>query len=243
MKGMIFAAGIGSRLKPLTDSVPKALVKIGDKTLLELVIQKFIQNGINEIIINTHHFARQIEDFLENRNYFNTRITLSHEPVLLDTGGGLKKAAHFFDDGRPFIVHNVDILSDVDLNLLIKTHTTHNPLATIAVSRRETSRYFLFDRELRLQGWRNEKNGQEIVFVEDKLNLQKLAFSGIHCISPEFFKFFPDTEKFSIIDTYLQAIKKGGAIQGWIPPNKFWIDVGKPEQLSRANELIPLPGY
>ncbi|MBN1462488.1 MAG: nucleotidyltransferase family protein, partial [Paludibacteraceae bacterium] len=161
MKAMLFAAGLGTRLKPLTDTMPKAMVPIAGKPLLEHVIKKLIAAGFNEIIINVHHFSEQIVSFLKANNNFGVRIELSDESdLLLETGGGIKKAAAFFDDGMPFLVHNVDILSDVDLCALYNSHVQQNAMASLLVSKRATSRYLLFNAENNLQGWINEKTGE-----------------------------------------------------------------------------------
>jgi len=190
MKAMIFAAGLGTRLKPLTDSIPKALVLITGKPLLEHIILKLKNSGFDEIIVNVHHFPDQIINFLKEKNNFGIRIEVSDErELLLDTGGGIKKVESFFDDGKPFLVHNVDILSNIDLEVLYNNHSQTNPLATLVVSHRNTFRYLIFDDELKLKGWINEKTGEtkpiEFIYLE-KYN--KLAFSGIQVLSNEVFK-------------------------------------------------------
>ena len=178
MKALIFAAGLGTRLKPLTDTMPKALVPIDGKPLLEHVILKLKAAGFNQIIVNVHHFPDQIIDFLKSKNNFDLRIEVSDErDKLLDTGGGVKKAKWFFDDGKPFLVHNVDILSNIDLQSLYQQHLETSPLATLVVSEHDTFRYFLFDKEARLKGWINEKTGE--VRPENLTNTElfnKLAF-------------------------------------------------------------------
>src|SRR5690606_32019928 len=154
MKAMIFAAGMGTRLKPLTDTIPKALVPVGGKPLLQHIIEKLKRFGFNEIIINIHHFGQQIIDFVQENNSFDIRIEFSDErEQLLDTGGGIKKAAWFFDDNKPFLVHNVDILSNIDLQELYHFHLKNNTIATLLCSIRQTSRYLLFDTDNHLRGW------------------------------------------------------------------------------------------
>lgn len=238
---MIFAAGLGTRLKPLTDTMPKALVPVGGKPLLQHTLEKLKLSGFDEIIINVHHFAEQIIDFVEQKNHFGIRIVFSDErEMLLDTGGGIKKASWFFDDDQPFLVHNVDILSNIDLHDLYAFHLkTHSP-ATLVCSRRQTSRYLLFDGENHLKGWINEKTGEvksPFPNFDPKVH-QKLAFSGIHMLQPVVFHYmknFPD--QFSIIDFYL-SICNGDAPSCLIPKNLQLIDVGKPDSLSEAEKMF-----
>ena len=161
MKAMIFAAGTGSRLKRLTAHTPKALIPIGGKPMLEHVILKLKSSGFDQIVINIHHLGNQIVDFLEANNNFGVRIEISDESdYLLDTGGGIKKATSLLCGNEPFLIHNVDILSNVDLKKLYDTHVQTNPLATLLVSQRNTSRYLLFNKENRLCGWRNHETGE-----------------------------------------------------------------------------------
>jgi NDP-sugar pyrophosphorylase family protein len=240
MKALIFAAGLGTRLKPLTDTMPKALVPIDGKPLLEHVILKLKAAGFNQIIINVHHFPDQIIEFLKSKNNFDLRIEISDErDKLLDTGGGVKKAKWFFDDGKPFLVHNVDILSNIDLQSLYQQHLETSPLATLVVSERDTFRYFLFDKEARLKGWINEKTGE--VRPENLTNTElfnKLAFSGIQVLSPEVFKLmdhFPDY--FSIVDFYLQNAAQQ-QIKAYVPQALKMIDVGKLNVLTDAEQFV-----
>lgn len=240
MKALIFAAGLGTRLKPLTDTMPKALVPIDGKPLLEHVILKLKAAGFNQIIVNVHHFPDQIIEFLKSKNNFDLRIEISDErDKLLDTGGGVKKAKWFFDDGKPFLVHNVDILSNIDLQSLYQQHLETSPLATLVVSERDTFRYFLFDKEARLKGWINEKTGE--VRPDHLANTQlfnKLAFSGIQVLSPEVFKLmdhFPDY--FSIVDFYLQNAAQQ-QIKAYVPHALKMIDVGKLNVLTEAEQFV-----
>lgn len=240
MKALIFAAGLGTRLKPLTDTMPKALVPIDGKPLLEHVILKLKAAGFNQIIVNVHHFPDQIIDFLKSKNNFDLRIEVSDErDKLLDTGGGVKKAKWFFDDGKPFLVHNVDILSNIDLQSLYQQHLETSPLATLVVSERDTFRYFLFDKEARLKGWINEKTGE--VRPENLTNTElfnKLAFSGIQVLSPEVFKLmdhFPD--HFSIVDFYLRNAAQQ-KIKAYVPHALKMIDVGKLNVLTEAEQFV-----
>jgi len=240
MKALIFAAGLGTRLKPLTDTMPKALVPIDGKPLLEHVILKLKAAGFNQIIVNVHHFPDQIIEFLKSKNNFDLRIEISNErDKLLDTGGGVKKAKWFFDDGKPFLVHNVDILSNIDLQSLYQQHLETSPLATLVVSERDTFRYFLFDKEARLKGWINEKTGE--VRPDHLANTQlfnKLAFSGIQVLSPEVFKLmdhFPDY--FSIVDFYLRNAAQQ-QIKAYVPQALEMIDVGKLNVLTDAEQFV-----
>ncbi|MDO5664893.1 MAG: nucleotidyltransferase family protein [Bacteroidia bacterium] len=241
MKAIIFAAGLGTRLKPITDTMPKAMVPIAGKPLLWHTIQKLKASSFDEIIINVHHFADQIIDYVKANNSFGIRIEFSDErEKLLDTGGGIKKASWFFDDNKPFLIHNVDILSNIDLRNLYEIHTQNNSIATLVVSERETSRYFLFNENNHLVGWINEKTG-EIKSPYSNLDssiYRKLAFSGIHIIHPQIFSYFnlfPD--KFSIVDFYLSICDKE-KIHGYIPKSLQLIDVGKITSITEAENFI-----
>ncbi|MBS1934739.1 MAG: NTP transferase domain-containing protein, partial [Bacteroidetes bacterium] len=212
MKAMIFAAGLGTRFKPWTDKHPKALAVINSKSLLQRNIQYLQQFGITDIIVNVHHFAEQVTQVLEKNNGWGSKITISDETTeLLETGGGLLKAKWFFDDGA-FVVINADILTDLDLGKMIAYHNTNKPVATLAVTDRKTSRYFLFDEEDKLCGWINTKTGEEKISRKKKGLIQK-AFSGIHIIDPGIFSLIKQQGKFSIVDTYLD-IEKTGTIKG-----------------------------
>lgn len=237
MKAMIFAAGHGTRLKPLTDSKPKALVEINKITLLEHTINKLIACGVSEIIINVHAFADQIIAFLNSKNRFNIRIEISDErDLLLETGGGLKKAAWFFNNNKPFIVHNVDILSDIDLNEMIQQHIASGSLATLAMEKRDTSRYFLLNQNFEICGWENSKAKVKIISKSGKIS-HKLAFSGIHIINPAIFDYFKDDNLFSITSKYLE-LSKMHKIMAYQPKNTYWFDVGKPDDLRKAEKFL-----
>lgn len=235
MKALIFAAGLGTRLRPLTQTTPKALVMLQGKPLLQWLVERLIRNGYNELIVNVHHFSEQVKTFLAEKNHFGIRIEISDESDrLLDTGGGLKKASWFFDDGEPFLVHNVDVLTDLDLKVFRERHIHSGALATLAAKERETSRYLLMDKNHRLSGWENVRTGEKIsVFPERKT--VRMAFSGIHMIHPEIFKQIQGTGMFSIIPEYLRlaATRK---IMIFPHPETAWLDVGKPEDLKRAEE-------
>ena len=237
MKAMIFAAGLGTRLRPFTNDRPKALVEVGGTPLLEITIYKLINSGVKELIINTHHFAEKIEKFLKSKNNFGIRIELSHEvETPLETGGGLKKAAWFFDDGKPFFVCNADILSSIDLKKMYQYHTENEVLATYAIQQRDTSRYMLHDTQLRLCGWMNTKT-KTVKVSRTVPEMQMYSFSGYHIINPKIFETAPAETYFSMIDWYL-SIANNHKILGYFHPDDIWCDIGKPETLLEAEKII-----
>lgn len=236
MRAMILAAGLGTRLMPLTADKPKALVEIGGKTLLEICISNLINYGFKDIVVNVHHFADQIIKFIEKLDV-KAKIDISDETNrLLDTGGALVHARKFLDFGEPFLVHNVDILSNIDLYTLYHTHLNSSALATLAVSKRESSRVFLFDNQMSLCGWRNMVTGKAII-TKPSQTLTAYAFSGIHVISPEIFNQLPNQGEFPIVDAYLK-LGKEFFIQGVDLSKYDVIDVGKPESLELASNFI-----
>jgi len=239
---MIFAAGLGTRLKPLTDNLPKALIPIAGKPLLEHVILKLKAAGFDEIIVNVHHFPEQIIYFLKQNNHFGIRIVVSDEREhLLDTGGGILKAAWFFDDDKPFLVHNVDILSDVNLNYLYLEHLRTNALATLVVSKRDTFRYLLFDDNMRMCGWINEKTGEtKPKSIVDSSGFNKLAFAGIQMLSPKVFDLMQGNKSiFPIMDFYLSNAQTQ-VINGFTPDNLRMLDVGKLNVLDEAEQFVKI---
>ena len=241
MKAMIFAAGLGTRLRPLTDHTPKALVSVAGKPMLERVILRLKEAGFNDITVNIHHFGEQIIEFLRANNDFGITIHLSDERnMLLDTGGGIKKARPFLDGNEPFLVHNADILSDINLAELYRHHRESNAEATLLVSQRQTSRYLLLDDANRLHGWINKSTGEvkPAGFDYRETKYRELAFGGIHIISPSLFHLMDDGQwdgKFSIIPFYLSACTKVH-IQGYPLQGFRWFDIGKPETLAQAEE-------
>ena len=240
MKAMIFAAGLGTRLKPLTDHMPKALVPVAGKPMLEHVIRKLIAAGCNEIVINVHHFADQIIDFVKANNNFGITIHISDETdMLLDTGGGIKKASSFFNE--PFLIHNVDILSNVDLKSLYEYHLTSGNDATLLVSPRKTVRYLLFDEGNQLCGWVNKDTLQTKPegFVYQPEVQKEYAFSGIHIVSPSLFNYMGENwiGKFPIMDFYLQTCQEA-KLGGYAKEDLQLIDIGKPETLAVAEDFI-----
>ena len=238
MKAMILAAGRGTRLQALTEKTPKALVKAGGMSMLERLIHKMKIQGINEIIINVHHLADQIISFLNEKDYSELKISISDESdELLETGGGILKAAGFLAGDEPFIVHNVDILSDIDLRDIFRKHKKSKALATLAVKNRRTSRYLLFDEALQMHGWENQSTGERIIPGNAIEEFTPLAFSGIHVISPEIFPLIRQRGNFSIINTYLDLCNDN-LIKGYRHDAGLWIDAGKPEGLKLANQLM-----
>ncbi len=239
MKAMILAAGLGTRLRPLTNNRPKALVEIAGRTLLEITIARLQQLGVREIMINVHHFADQLIEYLKTKDHFGLRLEVSREDILLDTGGGLKKAAWFFledgSDGAPFIVHNVDVISDIDLGRLVEFHQKNQALATLAVQQRESSRYLLFDEQMQLCGRRFVKE-QKTEMARATQQVEPLAFTGIHVISPRLLQMIEEEGAFSIVQTYLRLAGRGEKIIGSRVDGAYWRDLGKPENIA-AEEL------
>jgi mannose-1-phosphate guanylyltransferase len=238
MKAMILAAGLGTRLRPLTSDRPKALVEVAGRTLLEITLARLREFGVREVIINVHHFADMVVEYLKKNNNFGMPIEVSREDVLLDTGGGLKKAAWFFlESGKgsnePFILHNVDVISNIDLGRMVAFHREHKALATLAVQDRETSRYLLFDEEGQLCG-RRAGRGQPDETVRPAQKLQTLAFSGIHVISQRMLTMMREESAFSIIKTYLRLAAHGERILAFRADEYSWRDLGKPENIAQA---------
>ena len=237
MKAMILAAGLGTRLQPLTESKPKALVKAGKMTLLERLITKLKVQGFREIVINVHHHADQIKQYLTENGHFGISIEISDEKdALLDTGGGIFHAQNLLGN-EPFIVHNVDILSDIDLRKVYQAHKESSALATLLAKERNTSRYLLFDEDMQMQGWENRASGERIIPGATTKGLIPLAFSGIHVISPEIFSLYKREGAFSIIDTYLDLCPSH-KIRAYRHDKGLWIDAGKPDGLRLANTLL-----
>lgn len=237
MKAFILAAGNGTRLKPITNHKPKALVEINGVTLLERNIRRLMRFGFNDIIINVHHFADQVIHFLKEKENFGINIEVSDESnSLLDTGGGLMKASWFFDAKESFIVHNVDILTDIDLADIYQKHKYSNVLATLAVRNRKTSRYLLFDKQNHLVGWKNANTNQVIMAKSSPLNLNQFAFSGVQVIHPHLFKQVKLKGRFSLIDMYL-SLAKHNHIAAYIHDHTHWIDVGKEDMLQQAEKI------
>jgi NDP-sugar pyrophosphorylase family protein len=234
MKAMILAAGLGTRLRPLTDNKPKALVEVGGRTLLEFTLSRLRSFGITEVIVNVHHFAEMMLAYLKDRNNFGMRVEVSREDVLLDTGGGLKRAAWFFQEAagdQPFLLHNVDVISTIDLARMVEEHRGSGALATLAVQERKSSRQLLFDEHGLLGGRRSARDSEN---VRPSAPLTPLAFSGIHVISPRFLKMMTEDGVFSIIATYLRLANGGERIQAFRADQYYWRDLGSPENIQQA---------
>jgi mannose-1-phosphate guanylyltransferase len=242
MKAMILAAGLGTRLRPLTEDRPKALVELAGYTLLEITLRRLRQFGIREVIVNVHHFADMVIAYLKKNDNFGMRIEISREEVLLDTGGGLKKAAWFFPQGsddadEPFVLHNVDVLSTIDLDRMVQFHRQNGALATLAVQERETSRYLLFDAQNRLCGRRS--GGHEASeIVRSGGQMQALAFSGVHVISPRLLRMITEDGVFSIINSYLRLAGQGETIAAFRADGFYWRDLGRLENVTQAESDV-----
>jgi NDP-sugar pyrophosphorylase family protein len=233
---MVLAAGLGTRLRPLTDSRPKALVEVGGRTLLEITLTRLRSFGIREVIVNTHHFAEMIEEFLRVHQNFGMRIEISREEVLLDTGGGLKKAGWFFEgEQEPFLLHNVDVISTVDFNEMVAAHKATGALATLAVQERESLRYLLFDEVGEFCGRRIVRQQKDEV-ARPVASFKALAFTGIHILSPHFLTMMKEHGAFSIIEVYLRLSSAGEKIRAFRADQYYWRDLGKLEQVKKAEE-------
>ncbi len=236
MKAMIFAAGLGTRLKEETQNKPKALVEIAGKPLLQHAIEKLKNTGISEIVINVHHYSDMIISWLCDQNFYKHIHVSDESGKLLDTGGGLKKAAPFLKGSEPVLIYNVDVISDIDLKLVEQEHIKHNALATLVVRKRRTNRYFKFDEQQRLVGWTNKKTGE--IKLSRPVQLEtttEMAFSGIHIVQPEIFALMPEEDKFSITDLYLK-LAENHLIKGYFDNSELWMDVGKPIELAEARK-------
>jgi NDP-sugar pyrophosphorylase family protein len=239
MKAMILAAGLGTRLRPLTDHQPKALVEVGGRTLLEIALARLGSFGIGEVIINVHHFAEMIIDYLKAKSSFGMRIDISREDLLLDTGGGLKKAAYFFlpnaAANEPFILHNVDVISTIDLRRMAQFHCENRALATLAVQARETTRYLLFDERSELCGRKSGADGTPEL-VRPSSPARALAFSGIHVISPRLFALMTEDGVFSILTPYLRLAGSGEKILAFRSDQYQWRDLGRVDDVRKADQ-------
>ena len=229
---MILAAGLGTRLRPITDTIPKALVEINGKTLLEHSIDHLKLFGVKEIIVNVHHFPDQIISFLKKKKNFGLAMEVSDErDQLLDTGGGFKKASPFFEGGEPFVIRNVDVLSNMDLGAMLSFHKKHKPVATLAVRNRETSRYMLFNERWELIGWTNVSTGEKKLSRKEYKRMYPLAFSGIQVLDPSIIPLITEEGRFSLIAMYLRLCREN-RICAYTDNDSFWFDAGKREENS-----------
>jgi mannose-1-phosphate guanylyltransferase len=241
MKAMVLAAGLGTRLRPLTNDRPKALVEVGGRTLLEITLTRLRDFDIHDVIINVHHYADMVIDRVRSAGNFGMHIEFSREDVLLDTGGGLKKAAWFLaenagaNEDEPFILHNADVISTIDLQRMVQQHQENKALATLAVQGRNTSRYLLFDDQLQLHG-REFVIEEKTEIVQPAKHLSELAFTGIHVISPRIFPLLTEEGVFSIIPAYLRLAAQGEKIQAFRADEYYWRDLGKPESIQQAEQ-------
>jgi NDP-sugar pyrophosphorylase family protein len=259
MKAMVLAAGLGTRLRPLTNGRPKALVEVADRTMLEITLARLRSFGIREVIVNVHHFADLVVDYLRANDNFGMRVEISREEVLLDTGGGLKKAGWFFRDSgdEPFILHNVDVVSTIDLGRMVRFHQASEALATLAVQDRQSSRYLLFNQERQLRGRRVHGNNELVPtsaviaahvrttrtqspeqVLEDTAvaaaALDAWAFCGVHVIAPRIFELMAKDEVFSIITAYLNLAAQGEKLVAFDANEYCWRDLGTPESVAQA---------
>jgi len=238
MKAMILAAGLGTRLKPFTDNCPKALVEIGGKPVLDHVIRRLKSFGFREFVINVHHLGGQIIEYLDTHPHKDLKIHISDErEKLLNTGGALKKAAPLLISKDPIIMHNVDVLSTIPIQSMLVEHATSGALATLAVSKRDTARKLLFGDNGQMVGWKNEETGETRGKVSKVKHYRDLAFSGIHIIDPVLLKMFPAADVFSIVDLYLTHCAKYPIHAFEHDPSDF-LDIGKPEQLAKAEKFL-----
>ena len=234
MKAMVLAAGLGTRLRPLTNDQPKALVRVGARTLLEITLKRLREFGVRDVIINVHHFADMVAEYLKGNGNFGMHVEISREETLLDTGGGLKKAGWFFaGDSEPFILHNVDVISTIDLGEMLRFHNDRQGLATLAVKDRPTSRYLIFDDDMHLCGRRLVRE-QKLDMVRSASQSHELAFAGIHIISPRFLSMMTEEGTFSIITSYLELAGRGERILGFRADAYIWRDLGTLESLKKA---------
>jgi mannose-1-phosphate guanylyltransferase len=242
MKAMILAAGLGTRLRPLTNDRPKALVEVGGRTMLEIVLIRLREFGIREAIINVHYYAEMVMEYLKAAGNFGMHIEVSREEILLDTGGGLKQAAWFLKENSgnvdtPFILHNVDVISNIDLQSMVRFHTENQALATLAVQERATSRYLLFNEQLQLCD-RPKMSDETPGLVPLSQQARKLAFTGIHVISPRIFSLLTEEGIFSIIPAYLRLAAQGEKVMAFNADEYYWRDLGTPESVQQAEKDI-----
>lgn len=240
MKAMILAAGLGTRLRPLTESIPKALVPIHGKPILEIIIRQLVKYGFTDVIINVHHHYNQVIEFLHAQNNFGINIQISDERnQILDTGGGIKKASWFLKGKEPFLVHNVDVVSNIDLNSMYDFHVQNNPLATLAVKEKGSARSLLFDASYRLCGWENTDTGKSrIIHPVPEEEMVHIGFCGVHVIDPIIFDHMNDSEIFSIITTYMKMADRY-PIYGYSVEENLWMDIGSFEKLELAQNINP----
>ncbi|MBM4118888.1 nucleotidyltransferase family protein [bacterium] len=236
MKAMVFAAGRGTRLAPLTDALPKALIEVGGRTLLEIVLARLLRAGVNAAVVNVHHLPERIAAWLAAAR-LTLPVALSRENELLDTGGGLRHAAPLLAGPEPFFVHNVDVLSAIDLGALMGQQRASDALATLAVQPRTRGRGLLFDGEGRLVGWEEAPGGRRMWAARPVPGAERLAFCGIHAASPALLARLVETGAFPIVSAYLRLAGEGADIRAFRADGVFWADIGTPEKLAAARKL------
>jgi MurNAc alpha-1-phosphate uridylyltransferase len=242
MRAMILAAGQGTRLRPLTDHIPKPLVRFKGTPLLEIIIKRLLNIGMEKIIVNVHHMADQVVKFLKSRDYYQDSVLISDETDrLMDTGGGVLKASELLNNGEPFLIHNVDIYTNLDITKLIQTHKSDNALITIAVKKRTTSRSLLFDEQNLLTGWQHNQTGEKRIIREYSGNLTDYGNSCVYVINPEFFRLVQIREPISLTDIYLDLAKKH-TIKGYIHNQDYWYNLGLYDAFLKAEADVKNPG-
>ncbi|MBS0001097.1 MAG: NTP transferase domain-containing protein [Cyclobacteriaceae bacterium] len=240
MKAMILAAGLGTRLRPLTESIPKALVSIHGMPIIGIIIRRLINFGFTEIIINLHYLPEKIISYIETLNLPGINFYFTHETEkILDTGGGIKNARKYLNDGEPFLVHNVDVISDIDLYRMYRFHQPAKAMATLAVKGKNSQRSLLFDKDWLLAGWENRNTGErKFIRPSGREGLTPTGFCGIHVISPDIFDLMQKTEVFSIINTYIE-LAASYRIYGYPVEDNLWMDIGSHKQLEEASQIDP----
>jgi len=237
MKAMIYTAGLESRLRPEAEGLPRALMPVNGEPLLGMLIRRLADSGFAEIIINVHHFATPITEFINQMSFAGLRVEISDETdVMLDTGGGLKKVAWFFDDNRPFLIYHLDVLSDINLPDLYRSHSDSGALATMVIRNRETSRFLLFNRKMMLCGWENRETGERQIARPGPDDLQPFAFSRIQVVSPLIFSFIKEKGPFSLVELYLR-LAAAHLIRGYPDNESIWMDLGREDGLLEAEKL------
>jgi NDP-sugar pyrophosphorylase family protein len=238
MRAMILAAGQGTRLRPFTDHIPKPLVRFKGTPLLEIIIQRLLNTGIEKIVVNVHHMADQVIEFLKSREYYHGRVVISDErDRLMDTGGGVLKASELLDNGEPFIVHNVDVYTNLDFCRMIHVHNSSEALITIAVKKRNTSRSLLFDDQNQLTGWQHNQTRQKKIIRNHSGDLSDYGNSCIYIINPEFFQLVETREPISLTDIYLD-LARNHIIKGYIHNQDYWYNLGLYEAFLEAEKEV-----
>lgn len=239
MEAFLLAAGLGTRLRPLTNDRPKALVEVSGKTLLEINLSNLIRQGATRVVVNVHHFGEQVIEFIRGRAWGAEVVISDEREQLLDTGGGLKRAGSLLSGTEPVLIHNVDILSRLDLGELVGQQKRTGAMATLAVSRRDTSRMLIFDEEGKLVGWHNRKDEKYIWSDEHHKGGEEMAFSGIAVVDPRLIELLPEADgPYPIVPAYLE-ISREHRIESYVHDSAHWLDVGKPETLAKAHEYLP----